>query len=108
MSAPIRDRGGLRAVPGRLSLAGRMHLSSVPASARISGGASAMVVRRLSASGVAHGGHGPAQYEDAADDLVLGGLPDGYRQARRVGLVGAAAVGPAALRRTTASSDGRW
>ena len=39
----------------------------------------------MSPSGVAHGGNDSPQHENAVDDLVLGHLPDGDRQTRRVG-----------------------
>ena len=49
-------------------------------------------------SGLADSWHCPSSDEDSADSLVLGRVPDDYRQARRVRLAPAATAGPALLR----------
>src|SRR5713101_2559013 len=42
-------------------------------------------------------GDNPSQYEDPSDPLVLGGLPDDDRQARRLGVVSPAPAWSSAL-----------
>ncbi len=91
-SAATRQRGGL---PGPVSLAGRLLPSPVRRGPGVpTGGASVVARRCLSSSGVADVGHRAAQHEDAARDLVLGGLSDDDRQTRRLGPAAPAAAGP--------------
>ena len=77
VSGGVRDRGGLPEVPGCLSLARRVPLSSVWASAGLHSRAETTVaVRGVSTPGLVDVGNGAPQYEDPADGLVLGCVPD--------------------------------
>ena len=77
VSGGVRDRGGLPEVPGCLSLARRVPLSSVWASAGLDSRAETTVaVRGVSTPGLVDVGNGAPQYEDPADGLVLGCVPD--------------------------------
>src|SRR6266852_2189244 len=62
------------------------------------GGTKTLAVRRLSSPSVPDIGDNPSQYEDPADPLVLGGLPDDDRQARRLGVASPAPAWSSALR----------
>ena len=77
VSGGVCDRGGLPEVPGCLSLARRVPLSSVWASAGLHSRAETTVaVRGVSTPGLVDVGNGAPQYEDPADGLVLGCVPD--------------------------------
>ena len=77
VSGGVRDRGGLPEVPGCLSLARRVPLSSVWASAGLHSRAETTVaVRGVSTPGLVDVRNGAPQYEDPADGLVLGCVPD--------------------------------
>ena len=90
VSASVRQRRGLPAVPRRLSMAQGVPMPAMcpPACVRHRD-APTLGVRGVPASGVPDGRHDPSQHEDAADAVVLGGIPDDDRQARRVRAVGA-------------------
>src|SRR5713101_9334722 len=62
------------------------------------GGTKTLAVRRLSSPSLPDIGDNPSQYEDPADPLVLGGLPDDDRQARRLGVASPAPAWSSALR----------
>src|SRR6266851_3230684 len=62
------------------------------------GGTETLAVRRLSSPSLADSGNNPSQYEDSADRLVLGGLPDDDRQAGCLGVASSAPAWSSALR----------
>src|SRR5258708_34280257 len=62
------------------------------------GGTKTLAVRRLSSPSVPDIGAHPSQYEDPADPVVLGGLPDDDRQARGLGVASPAPARSSALR----------
>src|SRR6266851_4254322 len=98
VSASVRQRRGLPRVPGRLSLVRGLQVPPMRARSRLrAGGTKTLAVRRLSSPSVPDIGDHPSQYEDPADPLVLGGLPDDDRQARRLGVVSPAPAWSSAL-----------
>jgi len=78
----VRHRRRLPAVFGRLPLAGRLRVSAMWEAARLCiAEAQTLAMHRLSPPGFADRWDDPAQYEDTADSLVLGSVPDDYGQA---------------------------
>src|SRR3984893_17231094 len=80
VSASVRQRRGLPRVPCRVPLVRRLQVPPMRARSRLrAGGTKTLAVRRLSSPSVPDIGDNPSQYEDPADPLVLGGLPDDDR-----------------------------
>src|ERR1700733_2953685 len=87
-------RGGLSGLPGRVSLARRVRVSSLRTPARLSlDRAAPMAMRHLPLPGLADSGHDSPQHEDALDGVVLGGLSGRHRQTWYFGLPAPTAVG---------------
>src|SRR6266849_4917687 len=99
VSASVRQRRGLPGVPGRVPLVRGLQVPPMRARSRLrAGGPKTLAVRRLSSPSVPDIGDHPSQYEDPADPLVLGGLSDDDRQARRLGVASPAPAWSSALR----------
>ena len=86
VSAAVRRRGGVRAVPGGVPLAGRLSVSTLrPRPGLPAGRVAAAGMRSVSLPGVVDSGHRLPPDEDAADGVVLGRVSDDDRQARDLG-----------------------
>ena len=92
VSGAVRRRGGLPAVPGGVSLAGRLSLSALRPRPGLPAGRVAAGMRGVSLPGVVDSGHRVPPDKDPADGVVLGRIFDDDRQA---GDLGAAASTPA-------------
>src|SRR5437899_12879723 len=98
VSASVRQRRGLPGVPGRVPLVRGLQVPPMRARSWLrAGGTKTLAVRRLSSPSLPDIGDNPSQYEDPADPLVLGGLPDDDRQARRLGVASPASAWSSAL-----------
>ena len=79
VSIRFRYGGGLPAILSGVSVAGRLHLSSMRAQASLRIGESAPPpMRQVPTPGFADVRDYSSSDEDSADLLVLGGLPDDY------------------------------
>ena len=94
VSAAVRRRGGVRAVPGGVPLAGRLSVSTLrPRPGLPAGRVAAAGMRSVSLPGVVDSGHRLPPDEDAADGVVLGRVSDDDRQARDLGAAAATPAG---------------
>src|SRR3990172_11615692 len=83
VSAGVRDRRGLPEVPGGLAVGRGIRLSRMRAPACLRPAeAKTLAVRLLSAASLPPIWDGPAQHENAVDNLLLGRLSEDHRQAR--------------------------
>ena len=99
VSAPVRQRGGLPAVPGHVPLARRLQVSAMCPDSRLrAGGTKTLGVCRLLQSSFADLADGASQYQDPADPLVVGSLHDDHRQAGCFGTPPPAPAWASALR----------
>jgi len=94
----VRHRRRLPAIFGRLPLAGRLRVPAMWKPARLCiAEAQTLAMHRLSLAGFPDRWDDPAQYEDTANSLVLGSVPDDYGQAWHFRITVAAPACPGTL-----------